>query len=261
MATVLLLTRDPLLRARFHGALVRHHHVLDLSRWAALPGTILMRAPHVLAFVAGEDGGAVDGQLGWLRRRHPSLALLAYVHLLSHPRDAWALGSAGADGLVVAGVNDDRPALRSAVGRVLARAVARRVARGLTGRVDPLLVRCAARATDGATEALTPEHLAEAEGVGVRSLGRNLRQRNLPPPGRILRWGGHFHAAAALDRNDITVERLAHALGYSSGPALGRALRRDVGLAPSSLRERGALACAVDAFVAREGGTGSPGVR
>lgn len=260
MATVVLLTRDPRLRARVHGALSRHHRVLDLSRWTALPGTLRLRSAHVLAFAEGEGGESTDAALGWLRRNHPALGLLVYVHLLARSREAWHLGHRGADGLVVAGVNDDRPALRRAVDDVLSRALARRVSRGLTGRIDPLVVRSVARATEGATRDTTPDDLAEAEGVGVRSLGRTLRERGLTPPGRILRWGGHFHAAAALERDDATVEDIALALGYSAGPALGRALRRDVGHSPTTLRERGALACAIDAFVAREGGAGGPGL-
>lgn len=233
--------------------------MLDVSRWSALPGTLVARPAHVLAFGSGEDETPDDRRIGWLRRGHPDLGILVLADLLGRPREAWRLGLLGTDGLVAIGTHDDRAGLRDAVEGVLARALARRIGLALGGRSHPLLTRCVRRAVEGATRRIRPEHLAEAEGVGVRSLGRQLRDAGLPPLGTILRWGGLFHAAAALDRDDATVERIALDLGYSTGAALARALRRDVGHSPTTLKERGSLACAIDAFLSREVGDG-PGL-
>jgi AraC-like DNA-binding protein len=254
VATILVLSPDPRLRARFHTALGRRNRVLDLTGWAALPGTLLLRSAHVLAFEPEPDrDDAPRGELSWLRRRHPDLALLGCVDLRGRPLDAFRLGALGVDGIAVEGVDDDPGDLRRRVDTVLARALARRVRRTCEGRIDPLLLRCLGRATEHAAGVAGSDELAEAEGVDVRSLRRELRKRGLPPPGRILRWGRLLRAAAALDRDEGPVERIAHGLNYSTSAALSRALRREVGHPAATLRERGGLRCALEAFLSREG--------
>ena len=58
-------------------------------------------------------------------------------------------------------------------------------------------------------------------------------------PARFLLWGRLFWAARLLSNAELSVECAAFRLGYSSAPALGRALRREIGLSTGDLRARG----------------------
>lgn len=261
MATVLLLSPDPRARARLHGGLSGAHRLVDVANWAEVPGALRMRPADLFVFAPLDSEGDIAPRLTWLQRQRPEIAVLVYTVLRGGGREAWRLGRLGVDGLVVEGSSDGRADLRQAARRAIARALGRTVGRALRGRVDPLLLRCLVRAIDGATRPMTPSDLAEPEGLDVASLGRRLRSGGLAPPGRIIRWGVTFRAVAALDRGEHTVEAIALALGYSTGTALGRALRRDVGYPPSTLRVRGGIGCAIEAFLDREAGAGSgPGL-
>lgn len=256
MATVLLLTDDPRDRARLHAALSTAHRVVDLENWAQIPALLRRRPAHLVVFTPSCCTDDAQARLQWMVRHHPSVALLLYTGLVGGGREAWRFGRFGADDLVVEGMDDSRTEVQRAARRALARALGRQVGRSVHGRVPPLLERCVVRAIYGATLPMTPEDLAEPEGIDVGSLRRRLRSAGLPPTGRILRWGQLFRAAAALDRDEMSVEAIALGLGYSTGTALSRALRRDVGHPPSTLRERGGLRCAIQAFLNREGTTG-----
>jgi AraC-like DNA-binding protein len=80
-------------------------------------------------------------------------------------------------------------------------------------------------------------------------LQRTLRRADLPTPSRILLWGRLLSAAHLLDRDEVSVDRVAHHLGYAAGSSLARALRRETGLPPSEIRSRGGIQCVLDALL------------
>ena len=198
-------------------------------------------------------GDRVDASLRWLQATLPALATLAIVDP-GAARQVFALGRSGTDGVVLAGATDQPGVLRRAADRAVARALARRVERSLPDTLDPLLPRSLVRSIERASDGCDESALAEPEGLSVASLRRRLRAGKLPTPGRILRWGRLFCAVQALEREGETVERVAHRFGYSSGAALGRAIRRDVGVSTTTLNDRGGLACALEAFLRSLGG-------
>lgn len=258
MATLLVLTRDPRLRARLRQAWAAHHRVLELTEWPERPGLLVLRRAHLLVL---DTAPAMDidlsSTLDWIRRRHADLSTLAVVDAHRAARASFRLGRSGVDGVVIAGRTGGALTLRQAADQALARALGRRVARRLDGRCAPLLVRCMARAAVGAADGLDTRDLAEPEGLSVGSLRRRLRRDGLPPPTRILLWGRLLAAADMLERDGGSVERTGHRLGYSSGAALSRALRHGTGRSPTTLRDRGGLVCALEAFLGREP-TGDP---
>lgn len=237
------------------------HRVLALSNWAEIPALLREHPADLLVFTPLCCADGAEPRITWMLRHHPEVGLLLYTDLEGGGREAWRFGRFGVDDLVVEGVDDGRHDVRRAARRALARALGRQVGRAVRGRIPPLLERCLIRAIDGAIRPMTAEDLAEPEGLDVGSLMHRLRSEGLPPTGRILRWGRLFRAAAALDRDEHSVEAIALALGYSTGAALSRAMRRDIGHPPSTLRERGGLQCAIEAFLTREGPAGpGPGL-
>ena len=59
-----------------------------------------------------------------------------------------------------------------------------------------------------------------------------------------------MQAARLLQEPGATVDEVAYRIGYSTGGALRRAIKRGTGLAPGELVRRGGLATALDRFVA-----------
>jgi AraC-like DNA-binding protein len=55
-----------------------------------------------------------------------------------------------------------------------------------------------------------------------------------------------------LSDRRTSVEQVAYALGYSSGAALARALRRETGYPPVDVLSRGGIGCVLDGFARRE---------
>lgn len=253
MATVAVLTGDRRLGARIHGALRRRHTGVPLPGWSDLEPLLTAGRIHALVFSATrEDRPWPDEALPAITSRFPAVGVL----YCADPRDGgWApfhAGALGVDGVSVPAPDLDGEAFLRVLDEVLARALARDVTRRVAGRVDPLMGRCLARAIEAQPRGARASELAAAEGIAIGSLVRRLRNGGHPPPSGILRWSRLFHAGAALDRDDGTVERIAHHLRYSTGAALARALRRDVGHPPTTLIQRGALRCVTEAFLDRE---------
>jgi AraC-like DNA-binding protein len=96
------------------------------------------------------------------------------------------------------------------------------------------------------------DELAEFFTRSPRTLARVLRKDGAPSPGRLLLWGRLLRAAHLLADRRSTVEQVAYLLGYSSGAALARALRRETGYPPGEVMRRGGIGCVLDGFARRE---------
>ncbi|MBT8405555.1 MAG: AraC family transcriptional regulator [Gemmatimonadetes bacterium] len=253
MSSILVLTRDARLLARLRAAWGPTYRVVQRAEWDGVAAVLRSGTIDVLAFDTGRTAGVSAGpSLRWLRDTFPDMACVAVVDPWAG-RLAFTMGRRGVDGLVVAGAEATHLDLRRAAQDALGRALARSIGRRLHGVVDPLLARCVSRAVEAAERPTNASLLAEPEGISVGSLRRRLRRNGAPSPGRILRWGRLLRAARALERDADSIDRVAFRYGYSSGAALGRAIRRDVGLPTTTLKKRGGLACALEAFLRRVG--------
>lgn len=187
-----------------------------------------------------------------LRRRAPPLAIVVSADFQNRTLDLFELGKLKIDGVIPTGGSDPGEQVRRTVADALAAAGASGVTAALAGQVHPLGLECLRWAIEHAEEGPTVEQLAEALALSVTVLSRELRQRGLPTQARLLLWGRLFRAARMLSDPERSVEEIAYRLGYSSASALGRALQRETGFAPTDLRERGATAFVLDGFVRRE---------
>jgi AraC-like DNA-binding protein len=166
--------------------------------------------------------------------------------------DLYTLGRYQIDGVVPAARTESVREVRETVSEALATSVAARVASSLGRRVSGLGLDCLKWAIENSHRTPRVEHLAEAFASSARSLTRRLRRGGAPSPGRILLWGKLFRAVHMLSDRESTVEQVAFALGYSSGAALARALRRETGYPPVKVLRRGGLGCVLDGFARKE---------
>jgi AraC-like DNA-binding protein len=75
-----------------------------------------------------------------------------------------------------------------------------------------------------------------------------MKGHNLLPPRDLLVWGRLIRASHLLEQPNRTVESVAYQLGYATGGALRKALKRHVGCSPSTLLRRGGLAWTLEVF-------------
>ncbi|GAA5063612.1 AraC family transcriptional regulator [Nocardia callitridis] len=101
---------------------------------------------------------------------------------------------------------------------------------------DPLVTAAMTKLHQNPAKAWTTELLAAELAVSRTTLARRFRAVADETPGSYLtRWRMDL-AAVRLRDTDDTLEAIAHAVGYTSVPAFGRAFRRDRQQAPGSYR-------------------------
>ncbi len=201
---------------------------------------------------AGADGCIVDADypsreealthVRRIRSAHPGLAIVVVADL--EAGDAWAfrLGENGVDGLLPSFGKAGERSTRGAVAAALDSARAGQVARVLEGRLDSHALMAVVWAFENARQRPTVGNFATAMTRTSRGLRQLLQKSGLPHPSRLLLWGRLLHAAARLERDRCTVEEAALALQYSTGQALARAMKRETGLRPGEVVQRGGLA-------------------
>lgn len=251
MATLALLLPDAAAAARFASAIDGRHRVIHAPSWRQLL-RLVMRHPVDLAVVDVYDAFRPVSfqQLQRLRRRQADLAILVYSDFVGRESDLFDLGRLQVDGVLQATGREHRAEIHAATEGSLARAAAARVVRTLEDRLPAFAVDCLGWAVEHADEQPRVGDLAEALGVSPRALGRDLRTQDLPSPNQLLVWGRLLQAARLLQGPGATVDEVAYRVGYSTGGALRRAIKRGTGLTPRELIQRGGLVAALDRFAA-----------
>jgi len=253
LACLAVLQPDPLAAARLRAALSADHTLTECSD-----------VEHFWDVVMADsiDGCVVDiyhptqalslPGIQRLRRRVPPLAIVVCADFAQRELDLFELGRLKIDGVILTGTNDCPAETRRAVMSALEGAVALGVTGALQGQLHPLGMECLRWAIENAVDSPAVSDLADSLALTPAALTRELRERGLPTPSRLVFWGRVFRASRLLQDSERSVENIAFQVGYSSGSALGRALRRETGCTGSEMRSRGALACAVESFLRRE---------
>lgn len=205
----------------------------------------------VLVLELDIERGSIEPLVWDLRRRYPSLAIVLYCPLSSRvAREILTLGKAGADDLIVEGLDDDgrslrRIALTAASSRCTARSVAAMRDR-LPARVMDIVTRC----LHLASQPTSVRQLAAAVGVNRKTLVNRLTAAGLPGPAALISWCRILLACELLQDPGRSVEQVALALGFGSAVALRNMSRRYLRVRPSELRKPGALEVALHQLLA-----------
>lgn len=248
---------DAAASARFASVLDPHDRVIHSPGWRKFL-RLVMRYPVDLCVIDLYDPFHPISftQLQRFRRKHPDLAIVVYSDFRGRETDLFDLGRLQVDGILQAGGQERRAAIRSSVERAMARATAARVIRSMDGRLPPFALDCLGWAVENAEDHPRVSDLAMALGTTPRTLGRDLRASDLPSPRQILAWGRILQASRMLESPGVTVDAVAFRVGYSTGGALRRALKRMTGFPPGSLVRRGGLRVALDRFIVTVTGVG-----
>lgn len=253
MSLIAVLQYDPRARARVISALAPEHEALVCSSWDELADALAQHgAEGCVADIYAPGAPAALPALRRLRLRHPTAAIIVYADFHGRELHLFHLGRLGVNAIVLAGRDDSVSTLQSAVAAALAESAGALVATALRDRIPEPAIRVVRWAVERAQENVRVPDLAAAFGVSPATLNERLRGACLPTAGRILVWAKLFRAARLLEEPGRTVEGVAYRLGYASGAAFRRALKRYTGITPSHLPAKGGIRVVLESFVRRE---------
>jgi AraC-like DNA-binding protein len=176
-----------------------------------------------------------------VRRRYPSVALVIASDFTGREMELYHLGRLNVDGVIRMEEAPHPRDILAVVDRAIAACLATRVVLMFTEAL-PLLGQEAIRwAIEHAESRPQVSELAAAMALAPKALSREMKAMRLGSPRKLLLWGRLVLASHLLGRSTETVESVAFRLGYSSGGALGKALKRHVGHSPTELLNRGGV--------------------
>ena len=252
----------PLSLERLRAAVGNRYTLEDCDDWAALAGACESRPAQLAVVDLYADGAPNFERLRVLKRRFPTLALVAYVTpSAQRARDLFDAGRVGVDGLVLLDVDDDPAALLRTLEQAQARGLTTLLRAALSARGPTLrpLVRDAVLASVvRAHERLSPTALARLLAVPSRVLSRRLAEAGMPAPNKLLTWGRLLVAARLLEDGARSADGVALALAFPSGSAFRNASQRYLGATPGEIRARGGAAWVIERFLGSGAGPGLP---
>jgi AraC-like DNA-binding protein len=248
MGFVTVLSRDPALRA-----LVRGGGRAGASARSPERLSRLIRERPVTAVVV--DSGALgpsnpaDVVLREIARRFPSVGSVFVSRPSVSPVALLRLGRAGITGLEVLSAADLPLGLAGGLARATRDGTRARALRAVGTALDGWSRPVVGLALDGAVRGWDADQLAEAMGWTRAHLGVRLRERGLPPPGRLLLWARILHAARWIPEPGRTAESVSRQLDYANGATFRRALRSTLACTPTGLVSGGGFDVALRAFL------------
>lgn len=249
MGDIHVLPSDHRAAAALRQALEPPHRVRTLSAFSELQKSLGVDDPQacILDVFRPRPGISLD-HIRRLRLDHPTVALVVASDFSGREMELYNLGRLGIDGVIRLEENLSSREILAVVNLAITASLANRVILDV-GTDLSLFLRDAFRwAVEHADSRPQVSELAAALSVSHRNLVREVRASNIGSPRTLLLWGRLIRAAHLLERPGETVESVAFHLGYSTGGALGKALKRQVGCSPSELLERGGLAWALEIF-------------
>ena len=249
MDEIFLLQSDQRALAVLTGALDPPYGVRVVESFDELEELLRTQEPHACVLDAFDSSPSIPlTSLRQLRRSHPTVALVIASVFSGREMDLYHLGRLSVDGVIR--LEDPIPAreIFAVVDRAIMTSLATRVVLG-AGKNLPTLAQEALRwAIEHAEARPQVSELAAALAMSPRALLREMKALDLVPPRTLLLWGRLIRASHLLQRSSETVESVAFHLGYATGGALGKALKRHVGCSPTDLLQRGGLDWTLDLF-------------
>jgi AraC-like DNA-binding protein len=247
---IFLLQSDQRATATLVGSLSPPYRVRVATELRELEGLLEKAEPQACVLdIAGSPISPSLPSLRRLRRGYPTLCLIIASDFSGREMDLYHLGRLNVDGVIRL---EDRPSARdilSLVENSIAAALATHVAHTATGDHPPLVQEAVRWAIEHADNRPQVSELAAALAMSPRAFLREMKALDFGPPRALLLWGRLIRASHLLERSSQSVESIAFRLGYSTGGALGKALKRHVGHSPTELLECGGLACTLEVFL------------
>jgi AraC-like DNA-binding protein len=176
-----------------------------------------------------------------LREEFPRVALVIASEFRGREVELYRLGRMAVDGVIRLETRPSSREIQTILDQALASALATRARLALQDTHPPLAVQVIGWAIEHADSRPQVSDLGAAMATRPRGLARQLRAVGSAPPRSLLLWGRLVRACHLLERPPETVESVAFRLGYSTGGALGKLLKRYVGCSPTDLLARGGV--------------------
>lgn len=243
MDDLLLLQSDPRAFATLAGALQPPYRIRRVPGPRELESSLRRSPPQVCILDVFNSPVAVSfAFLRRIRRTHPGVALVIASSFSGRETDLYHLGRLSVDGVLRL---EDAPTamdIRGTVERAVAASLAHAVTQDVGRELPPLGQEALRWAIEHAHAGTQVSQLAAALASKPRNLHREMSALGLASPRVFLLWGRLVRASHLLDRSHETVEGIALRVGYATGGALTKALKRHVGCSPTTLLRTGGLA-------------------
>jgi AraC-like DNA-binding protein len=246
---IVLLPSDQRAAATLIGALDPPHRIQVVGTFSKLEAVLEKAQPLACLMDIFDPAPPIPlNALGQLRRRHPGLAVIIASDFFGREMELYHLGRLRVDGVIRMEEGPTPRHILGVVDRAIAASLATRVVLTCGGSLPPVGQEAIRWAIEHAESRPQVSDLVAAMAVKPRSLSREMRALRLGSPRKLLLWGRLVLASHLLERSAETVEGTAFRLGYSSGGALGKALKRHVGYSPTELLNRGGVELAIKVF-------------
>jgi AraC-like DNA-binding protein len=212
---------------------VRHHDCVE-----ALVGT-LQTTEVAVAVIDASDAAcrSMASPIAAIRYRFPTVPILAYCSVLTAGASSVVdVVRAGATGLILRGIDDERHAMRAAIDSARRGSISQRVqnevALHLPSQARPFLRYAVTRFGDEPSV----EDAARTIGVDRKTIFNWLRHGGGVGPREFLNWIRLAIAAGMLEDPGRSAEQAALEAGFASGAAFRNMLHRYTGLTCSQIR-------------------------
>jgi AraC-like DNA-binding protein len=249
LADILLLQPDSRASATLSSALEPRYSVEGVRNWREVERRLKKGEPRgcVLDLLDAKPPFTLT-TLRRIRRTHHSVALVIASDFRGREMELYHLGRVSVDGVLRLEEEPTAREIRAVVDRALTSSLAEMVVQ-ITARDLPPLIQEALRwVIENAEARPQVTALAAALAVTPRALLKETDALELTPPRDLLLWGRLIRASHLLEHSHETVESVAFQLGYATGGALRKALKRHVGCSPTTLLRRGGLAWTLKVF-------------
>jgi AraC-like DNA-binding protein len=203
----------------------------------------------VVDSAAVADGWEVEALVREIRRRFPSLGIVLVARPALSPLTLLQLGRARFVGLRVLRSGELQRGLGPSLARVGELSTRSLVLRAVGNHLGTLERGVVRTAFEVAALGWGADDLASHVGWSRAHLGVRLREKRLPPPGRLLLWARLIHAARWIPEPGRTAESVSRQLGYANGSTFRRVLRSYLGQTPTQLVDAGGFPVALEAFL------------
>ena len=249
MDDIYILPSDHRAAAVLRPALDPPYRVRTLDEFSELQKSLTHAKPQacILDIFHPRPGVSLD-ILRRLRHDHPGVALVVAADFAGREMELYSLGRLGIDGVIRLEEALRPREILAVVNRAINASLANRFILEAAADLSPLAQKAFRWAIEHADSRPQVSELVNALSISHRALVRELRVLGLGSPRTLLLWGRLIRGSHLLGRPGETVESAAFHLGYSTGGALGRALKRHTGCSPSELLERGGLKWVVETF-------------
>ncbi|MBM4188952.1 MAG: helix-turn-helix transcriptional regulator [Gemmatimonadetes bacterium] len=208
--------------------------------------------PEVTALVVDLcDSGGTDTTeiVAKVRHRRPDLPIILWCdrrQATEVPLTRWL--AAGISAVVLREETDLESRLLSAISRASDLAFRQLTDQAIHRRIPTALAPVVRHCLDHAHGVARVDTVAEAVGLTPRALAYQLRRAGLPPVSTLVMWGKALVAAYRLERSTEPIAGIARSLGFATGSALRRLLKRCANETPQGLRQPGGFGWVLRCF-------------